>query len=270
MRQQTNMNDTKELLGLPGGSVVKNLPANVGDTGSISGLGRSPGKGNGNPLQYSCLVNPMDRGAWQAYSPLGCKRVGQDWATKQQRGIIAYFSRRDHGLWLCCLFQKISFVVVQLLSRVQLFATPWTTVGQAFLSFTISQNLLKLISCSNSCPLSQWCHSTISSSAVPFSSSLQFFLASGSALYISWPKYWSFSFSISFSNEYTGLTSFRMEWLDLLVVQRILKSLFQYHSSKASIFHGSTFFMVQLSHSYMTTGKIIALTIQTFVGKVKS
>ena len=78
MRQQINMNDTKELLGLPGGSVVKNLPANVGDTGSISGLGRSPGKGNGNPLQYSCLVNPMDRGAWQAYSPLGRKRVGQD------------------------------------------------------------------------------------------------------------------------------------------------------------------------------------------------
>ena len=89
-------------------------------------------------------------------------------------------------------------------------------------------------------------------------------------LQIRWPKYWSFNFSISPSSGYSGLTSFRMEWLDLLVVQRILKSLFQYHSSKASIFHGSTFFMVQLSHSYMTTGKIIALTIQTFVGKVKS
>ena len=130
--------------------------------------------------------------------------------------------------------------------------------------------LLKLISCSNSCPLSQWCHSTISCSVVPFSSSLQSFPASGSALYISWPKYWSFSFSISPPNEYSVLTFFRIDWFDLLAVQGTLKNLLQHHNSKASILWCSPFFMVQLSHSYMTTGKIIALTTWTFVGKAVS
>ena len=91
-----------------------------------------------------------------------------------------------------------------------------------------------------------------------------------SLLCIRWPKYWSFSFSISPSNEYSGLISFRMDWLDLLEVQRTLKSLFQHHSSKASIHWRSVFFIVQLSHPYMTTGKTIALTRRTFVGKVMS
>ena len=91
-----------------------------------------------------------------------------------------------------------------------------------------------------------------------------------STLCIRWPKYWSFSFSISPSNDYLGLISFRMDWLDLLAVQGTLKSLLQYHSSKASIFRPSAFFTVQLSHPYMTTGKTIALTRQTFVGKVMS
>ena len=91
-----------------------------------------------------------------------------------------------------------------------------------------------------------------------------------SALHIRWPKYWSFSFSISPSNEYLGLISFRMDWLDLLAVQGNLKSLHQYHSSKASILQCSAFFIVQLSHPYMTTGKTIALTRQKFVGKVMS
>ena len=91
-----------------------------------------------------------------------------------------------------------------------------------------------------------------------------------SILHIRWPKYWSFSFSISPSNEYTGLISFRMDWLDLLAVQGTLKSLLQHHSSKASILWCSAFFIVQLSHPYMTTGKTIALTRRTFVGKVKS
>ena len=91
-----------------------------------------------------------------------------------------------------------------------------------------------------------------------------------SALYIRWPKYWSFSFSISPSNEYSGLISFRMDWLDLLAVQGTLKSLLQHHSSKASILQCSAFFMVQLSHPYMVTGKIIAFTRVTFVGKVMS
>ena len=94
--------------------------------------------------------------------------------------------------------------------------------------------------------------------------------SSESALNIRWPKYWSFSFSISPSNEYSGLVSFRMVWLDLLAVQGTLKSLFQHHSSKASILQHSAFFIVQLSHPYMTTGKTIALTRRTFVGKVMS
>ena len=113
--------------------------------------------------------------------------------------------------------------------------------------------------CSNSCPSSQWCHPTISSSVVPFSS-LQSFPASGSFqmsqfFTIRWPKYWSFSFSISPANEYSGLISFRMDWLDLLAVQGTLKSLFQHHSSKASILRHSAFFIVQLSHPSMTTEK---------------
>ena len=91
-----------------------------------------------------------------------------------------------------------------------------------------------------------------------------------SALHIRWPKYWTFSFNISPYNEYSGLISFRMDWLDLLVVQGTLKSLLQHHSSKASILQGSAFFTVQLSHPYMTTGKIITLTRQTFVDKVMS
>ena len=126
---------------------------------------------------------------------------------------------------------------------------------------------------SNSCSLSQWCHLTISSSAFPFSSCLQSSIrvfSNESALRFRWPKYWSFSFNISPSNEYPGLISFRMDWLDLFAVQGTLKSLLQHHSSKASIFQRSAFFIVQLSHPYMTTGKIIALTKWTFVGKVMS
>ena len=127
--------------------------------------------------------------------------------------------------------------------------------------------------CSNSCPLSQWCHPTISFSVILFSC-LQSFPASGFfsselALRIRWPKYWSFSFSISPSNEYSGLISFSIDWFDFLGVQRTLKSLLQHHSSKASILQCSAFFIFQLSHLYMTT-KTIALTIHTFVDKVIS
>ena len=129
--------------------------------------------------------------------------------------------------------------------------------------------------CSNSCPLSQWCHPTISSSVIPFSSSLLLLMPSSirvfsneSVLHIRCPKYWSFSFSINPSNEYSGLISFSMDWLDLLAVQGTLKSLLQHHSSKASILWCSAFFLVQLSHPYMTT--TIAFTRWTFVGKVIS
>ena len=128
---------------------------------------------------------------------------------------------------------------------------------------------------SNSCPLNWWCHPTISSNVIPFSSHLQSFLASfdfskESVLCIRWPKCWSFSFSISPSNECWGLISFRMDWLDLLAVQGTLESLLQHHNSKASILWHSDFFIVQLSHPYMTTGKTIALTRQIFVGKLMS
>ena len=127
----------------------------------------------------------------------------------------------------------------------------------------------------NSRPLSWWCHPTISSSVIPFSSHLQSFPASGSfqmsQLFTSGgPKYWGFSLNISPSNEYSGLISFRMDWLDLLELQGTLKSLLQHHSSKASILRRSAFFIVQLSHPYMTTGKTIALTRWTFVDKVMS
>ena len=127
---------------------------------------------------------------------------------------------------------------------------------------------------SNSCPLCQWCHTIISSSVVPFFH-LQSFphirvFSSESALCIRWPKYWRFSFNMSPSNEYSGLISFRIDWLDLLTVQRTLKSLLQHHSSKASILQCSAFFIVQLSHPYMATGKTIAWTRQTFLGKVMS
>ena len=123
---------------------------------------------------------------------------------------------------------------------------------------------------SNSCPLSKWCQPTISSSVVPFSSCLQSFAASGLFKWVKWPKYWSFSFTISPSNEYSGLISFRMDWLDLLAFQGTLKCLLQHHSSKESIFRCSVFFIVQLSHPYVTTGKTIALIRRTFVGKVMS
>ena len=129
---------------------------------------------------------------------------------------------------------------------------------------------------SNSCTSSWWCHPAISSSVVPFSSCPQSLPASGSfpisqpTLRMRWPKYWSFSFSISPSNEHPGLISFRMDWLDLLAVQGTLKSLLQHHSLETSILQLSAFFTVQLSHPYMTTGKTIALTRCTFVGKVMS
>ena len=128
---------------------------------------------------------------------------------------------------------------------------------------------------SNSCSLSQWCHPTISTSVVPFSSHLQSFPAwesfQMSQFFVSGGhKYWSFSFSICLSNDYSALIFFRMDWLDLPAVQGTLKSLFQHHKSKASILWHSAFFIVQLSHPYMTTGKTIALTRWTFVGKVMS
>ena len=159
------------------------------------------------------------------------------------------------------------FQSVQSLSSVLLFATPWTAACQASLSITNSWSLLKLMSMESVMPSNHLilCHPFLFLSSI-FPSIRVF--SSESVLRIRWPKYWSFSFSISPSSEYSGLISFRMDWFDLLAVQESLKSLLQHHSSKASILRCSAFFMVQLSHPYMTTGKIIALTIQTLVVKV--
>ena len=145
--------------------------------------------------------------------------------------------------------------------------TPWNAACQAFLSFTISRSLLKLMSIETVMPSNHLviCHLLLLLPSI-FPSIRVF--CNESVLHIRWPKYRSFSFSISPSNEYSGLISFRIDWFDLLAVQRPLKSLLQQHSSKASILRCSAFFMVQLSHPYMTIGKTIALTRQTFVDKV--
>ena len=161
----------------------------------------------------------------------------------------------------------VQFSSVQSLSPVRLFATPWTSTCQAFLSITISRILPKLMSIelvmsSNHLIL---CYPFLLLPSI-FPNIRAF--SNESALHIRWPKYWSFSFSISPSGEHPGLISFRMDWLDLLAVQGTLKSLLQNHRSKASILQCSAFFTVQLSHPYMTTGKSIALTRWTFVGKV--
>ena len=155
-------------------------------------------------------------------------------------------------------------VSVQSLSRVQLFGSPWIAACQASLSFTISQSLLKLMSIVSVMPSNHliFCHPLFFLPSI-FPSIRVF--SSESALPIRWFKYWSFSFSISLSNEYSGLISFRIDWLDLLAVQGTLKSLLQHHSSKASILQHSAFFMVQ--HNYWKT---IALTRCIFVGKVRS
>ena len=152
-----------------------------------------------------------------------------------------------------------SFSSVQLLSHVQLFVIPWTLAHQASLSITNSQSLLKFMSTKLVMPSNHLilCHPLLPMPSIFLSIRV---FPSKSVLRIRWPKYWSFSFSISSSNEYSGLISFRIDWLDLLAVQRILKRLLQHHSSKASILQCSAFFIVQLSHPYMTTGKTITLT----------
>ena len=153
-----------------------------------------------------------------------------------------------------------NYCYCQSLTRVWPSATPWNGTRHAPQAFTVFWSLFKSMS------IELWCYLTISCSATLFSFCLQSFPASvfsnELALHIRCPKYWSFSFSIIPSNEYLRLISFGMDWLDLLAVQGTLKSLLQHHNSKASVLQCSAFFMIQLSHPYMTTGKIIALTIQ--------
>ena len=159
------------------------------------------------------------------------------------------------------------FSSVQSLSCVLLFGIPWTTACQASLSITNSWSLLKLVSIESVKPSKHLCRPLLL--LLSIFPSIRVF-SKESPLRIRWPKYWRFSFNISSSNEYSELISFRMDWFDLLTVQGTLKSLLQHHSSKASILWNSVFFVVQLSHPYMTTGKTIDLTRWTFVGKVMS
>ena len=157
----------------------------------------------------------------------------------------------------------------QSLSRVRLFSTPWIAACQASLSITNSRSSLRLTSIESVMPSSHLILWRPLLLLPPIPLSIRVF-SNESTLHMRWPKYWSFSFSIIASKEIPGLISFRMDWLDLLTVQGTLKSLLQHHSSKASILWRSAFFTVQLSHPYMTTGKTIALTRRTFVGKVMS
>ena len=165
--------------------------------------------------------------------------------------------------------RHLGFSSVQSLSHVQLFATPWATARQASLSITDSRSPPRPMSIESVVPSNHLILCRLLLLLPSVFPSIRVF-SSVSALHIRWPKYWSFSFSISPSNEHPELISFRMDWLDLLAVQGTLKSLLQPHSSKASIFQCSAFFTIQLSHPYMTTGKTIALTRHTFVGKVMS
>ena len=170
---------------------------------------------------------------------------------------------------LCLMLMALQFSSVQLLRHVWLFVTPWIAAHQASLSITNSQSSLRIMSIESVMPSSHLilCRPLLRLPLIP--PRIRVF-SNESTLHMRWPKYWSFSFSIISSKEHPGLISFRMDWLDLFAVQGTLKTLLQPHSSKASILWHSSFFIVQLSHPYMTTGKTIALTRWIFVGKVMS
>ena len=183
------------------------------------------------------------------------KRQKKTWKTRKCKHWTDQVIPNGKGFVRTGVF--IHFSSVQFLTCVRLFATPWTAAHQASLSITNSQSLLKLMSIELVLPSNHiiLCHPLLSPLISP---SIRVF-SSESVLPIRWPKYWRFSFSISPSNEYSGLISFRIDWLDLLAVPGTLKSLLQHHSSKASILQHSAFFffflIIQLSHPYMTTGK---------------
>ena len=183
--------------------------------------------------------------------------------------ISHFISHLGYPIVFYLLFNFLLFLLLFSRCCVWRFATPWTAISQASLPFTISRSLLKLMSIELVMPSSHLilCHTLLLLPSIFLSIRV---FSKELALHIRWPKYWSFCFSISPSNEYSGLVYFRNDWFDVLAVQGTFKTLLQHHSLKASILWHSVFFMVQLSHPYMTTGKTIALTIQTFVSKVMS
>ena len=236
-------------------------------------VARCPGEGHGNPLWYSSLENPMDRGTW--WTTVHAVTKSWTWLkqlstlTRRLLWVILGFVSTTYMLSIISDFaNETQFSTVQSLSHVRLFATPWIAARQASLSITNSRSSPKLMCIESVMPSSHLILCRPLLLLLPIPPSIRVF-SNESALRKRWPKYWSFSFSISPANEHPGLISFRMDWLDLLAVQGTLKSLLQHHSSKSSILH-SALFTVQFSHPYMTTGKAIALTKWTFVGKVIS
>ena len=225
--------------------MVKNLPVIVGDTGSIPGLG----------TRISHTKNTHFANAFFCISPTKLETIC--W----KRQCFIAITSTSHT------FSSVQFSH----SVVSDSATSWITTRQDSLSTTNSRSLLKHKSIGSVMPSSHLilCRPLLLLPPIP--PSIRVF-SNESTLRMTWPKYWSFSFSISPSNEHPGLFSFRMDWLDLLAVQGTLKSLLQHHSSKASIFRRSGFFttLTSIHDPYMTTGKTIALTRQTFVGKVTS
>ena len=231
------------ILGFPGGSETKESTFNAGDLGSIPRPRRSPGEGNGNPLQYTCLENPIDRGAWGATVPAD-HRVRHDWAINTFSDLIFPSSLKTVSPVKSHLrfrgLQHVNprgayFSSVQLLSHVWLFGTLGTSAHQGSLSITNSRSPPKPMSIESVIPSNHLilCHPFLFLPSI-FPSIWVF--SKESALHIRWPKYWSFSFNISPTNEHPGLISFRMDWLDLLAVQETLKSLLQHHSSKHQFF----------------------------------
>ena len=216
--------------------------------------------------RFSCVQLCVILWAVVCQAPLPMRFSRQQYWRGNRALLQVIFLTQGSKLHLFCLLHWFSSV--QSLSPVQLFATPWIAARQASLSITNSWSLLKLMSIELVMTFSHLilCHPLLLLPPIP--PSIRVF-SNESALRMRWPKYWSFSFSISPSKEHSGLISFRMDWLDLLAVTGTLKSLL-HHSSKASILRCSAFFTVQISHPYMTTGKTIASTRRTFVGKVMS
>ena len=236
----------------------KESACNTRDPASIPGSGRSSGGGNDTPLQYSCLENIMDRGAGLATM----------WDNKES-DMTEQLKQKNTYRWSTDTW-KVAQHNYQFSSVTQLCLTLCDPTDCSMPGFPVHQlrSLLKFMSIESVMPSNHLilCHPLLPPSISP---SIRVF-SSESVLHIRWPNYWSFSFSISPFNEHPGLISFRMDWLDLLAVQGTLKSLLQRHSSKASILQCSAFFTAQLSHTYMTNGKTIALTRRTFVDKVRS
>ena len=243
-----------------------------------AGWGGAEGTQNSVIKGGPCVLSKMARS--QNRGPCRSQNRGRSYPQKPLKGLKLLPLESGQGwgeagpgaaVFYCLFISSIGFLnpCVQSFSHLWLFVTPWIAARQAFLSFAISQSLFKFMPIKSVMPSNHLilCRPLLLLPSV-FPSIRVF--SNESVLRIRWPKYWSFSFSISPYNEYLELISFRMDWLDLLAVQGTLKSLLQHHSSKASILQRSAFYIVQLSHPYMTTGKTIALTRRNFVGKVMS